>query len=86
LWRTAIIRCSKGALEKGGQVKGILAQGWRYSRKEIDDLIALSRTFGAKGLLTIQVTDQGIKSPSAKFLKDEEMQGIVATMARRSGI
>ncbi len=68
----------RNALDKGGQVKGILAPGCgSYSRKEIDDITAIARTFGAKGLLTIQVTPEGIKSPSAKYLTEQEMSSIV---------
>ncbi len=68
----------RNALDKGGQVKGILAPGCgSYSRKEIDDITTLARTFGAKGLLTIQVTPEGIKSPSAKYLTEQEMSSIV---------
>jgi len=76
----------RSSLDKGGWVKGILAPGCAsYSRKEIDDLTAMARSFGAKGLLTIQVTEDGIKSPSAKFLTDEEMNGIVSTMGAKVG-
>jgi len=76
----------RGAIEKGGKVKGVLGPGLaNYSRTEIDDLIALSKTFGAKGLLTIQVTDQGIKSPSSKFLTEEEMSSIVERMGAKVG-
>ncbi|MHB0912356.1 MAG: aspartate--tRNA ligase [Armatimonadota bacterium] len=76
----------RGALDKGGKVKGLLAPGLGgYSRKEIDDLVALARTFGAKGLLTIQITEDGIKSPSAKYLTEEEMGGIVNRMGAKVG-
>ena len=76
----------KGALEKGGHVKAILAPGCaNYSRKDIDDLTALARTFGAKGLLTIQVTEEGIKSPSAKYLTEQEMSGIVERAGAKTG-
>jgi aspartyl-tRNA synthetase len=76
----------RGALSKGGVVKGILGPGLAgYSRKEIDDLIALAKGFGAKGLLTIQVMEDGIKSPSSKFLTESEMQGIVGKMGAKVG-
>jgi len=76
----------RNALDKGGQVKGILAPGCAsYSRKEIDDITALARTFGAKGLLTIQVTAEGIKSPSAKYLTEQEMSSIVERAGAKVG-
>ena len=76
----------KNALEKGGEVKGVLAPGCAsYSRKDIDDITALARTFGAKGLLTIQVTPEGIRSPSAKYLTEQEMSGIVERAGAKVG-
>lgn len=76
----------RGALDKGGQVKGILAPGCAsYSRKDIDNLTAMARQFGAKGLLTIQVFEDSVKSPSAKFLTPEEMSGIVSKVGAKPG-
>ena len=76
----------RNALEGGGVVKAILAPGCAgYSRKDIDDITALARTFGAKGLLTIQVAEEGIKSPSAKYLTPEEMSGIVGRVGAKTG-
>ena len=76
----------RNALDKGGKVKALLGPGLAgYSRKQIDDLTALAKTFGAKGLVTIQVTEQGIKSPSAKFLTEEEMAGIVERAGAKTG-
>ena len=76
----------RNALEKGGKVKAIVAPGCAdYSRKQIDDLTALARTFGAKGLVTIQVTSEGIKSPSQKYLTEEELKGIVERAGAKTG-
>jgi aspartyl-tRNA synthetase len=76
----------RGALDSGGQVRGILAPGCaNYSRKEIDDLREIAQKFGAKGLLTIQVMEDGIKSPSAKFLTEQEMSGIVNKLGAKVG-
>ncbi len=76
----------RNALDKGGKAKTIVAPGLGgYSRKQIDDLTALAKTFGAKGLVTIQVTEEGIKSPSAKFLTEEEMAGIVERAGAKTG-
>jgi len=76
----------RNALDRGGQVKGLLGPGCGdYSRKQIDDLTALAKTFGAKGLLTIQIMEDGIKSPSAKFLTEAEMSAIVEKMGAKVG-
>jgi len=79
-------RVFRDPLDKGGRVKAIVVPGCAgYSRKQIDDLTSLAKTFGAKGLVTIQVTEEGIKSPSAKFLTDEEIAGIVERAGAKTG-
>ncbi|HUV04454.1 MAG TPA: aspartate--tRNA ligase [Armatimonadota bacterium] len=76
----------RSALDKGGQVKAILGPGLvGYSRREIDELTALAKTFGARGLVTIQVAEEGIKSPSAKYLTEAEMAGIVERAGAKTG-
>ncbi|MFA5536207.1 MAG: aspartate--tRNA ligase, partial [Bacillota bacterium] len=67
--------------KKGGQVKGIKIPGCAtYSRKEIDDLTKLVAVYGAKGLAWVALTDDGIKSPIAKFFKETELEQIVGRL------
>lgn len=69
----------QSVLAGGGQVKLIrYPQGAALSRKEIDDLTTLAKTMGAKGLAYLLVTEEGVKSPIAKFLSEEEITGLVA--------
>jgi len=57
------------ALAQGGAVKGLRVPGAAsFSRKDLDDLTALSRTFGAKGLAWVKVTADGVQSPLGKAL------------------
>ena len=52
----------------GGAVKALRIPGaGGMSRKELDDLTAEARQAGAKGLVWIKVTSDGISSPVAKF-------------------
>jgi aspartyl-tRNA synthetase len=68
----------KNAVESKGKVKGLNAKGCgNYSRKDIDDLADFAAIYGAKGLAWIIVTEDGIKSPIAKFFTDEEINAIV---------
>ncbi len=76
----------QSALGSGGQVKLIrYPQGASLSRKEIDDLTALAKAFGAKGLAYLLVTDEGVKSPIAKFLSEDEIAGLVSLAEAQPG-
>ncbi len=76
----------QSALTGGGQVKMLrYPQGASLSRKEIDDLTALAKSMGAKGLAYLLVTDEGVKSPIAKFLTEEEIAGLVALAEGQPG-
>lgn len=63
----------KNALENHGHVKGINVenQAQAYSRKKIDQLTELAKTYKAKGLAWLKVTDQGVQGPIAKFFSEE---------------
>jgi len=68
------------------QIRGIKAEGCAgYSRGQIDDLTNLAKKFGGKGLLTIALTEEGIKSPSSKFLTEAEMRSIVDKAGAKTG-
>lgn len=68
------------------QVKGICAEGCgSYSRGQIDELTELAKRFGAKGLATIALTEEGVKSPIAKFLKEEELNAIIERAKAKTG-
>lgn len=75
------------ALANKGLVKAINAEGIgaKISRKEIDSLGEYVKIYKAKGLAWINVTAEGIKSPIAKFLKEEEMNAIVERMNAKVG-
>ncbi len=61
-------RVFQSAIKSGGVVKGINAKKCsRYSRKEIDDLTALVKSWGALGLGWMNVTREGFRTPIAKF-------------------
>ncbi|MGB4070593.1 MAG: aspartate--tRNA ligase, partial [bacterium] len=74
------------AVEKGGQVKGLnLVGGLSLSRKEIDELTEYVAQFGAKGLAWIRVTEEGINSPIAKFLQEEEKEALCRLLEAQVG-
>ena len=77
----------KNALADGGSVRGITAKGAvkTYTRKEIDKLTEFVRGIGAKGLAWIRMTDDGVSSSFAKFMTEDEMQGILTKAGAEKG-
>ncbi|MEE0467841.1 MAG: aspartate--tRNA ligase [Blautia sp.] len=77
----------KDALENGGSVRGINAKGQgAMPRKKIDKLVEFAKGYGAKGLAYIAIGEDGtVKSSFAKFMKEEEMQNLIAAMKGENG-
>ena len=75
----------KDAVAGGGSVRGINAKAAGLSRKEIDALGEFVKTYGAKGLAWVNMKAEGINSPIAKFLSEEEMQDLVQAMGGETG-
>ena len=76
-----------GSLASGGSVRAINAKGLgaKLSRKEIDALGEYVKTYRAKGLAWIVKTEDGVKSPIAKFLSEEELDAILQKMQAEAG-
>ena len=76
-----------GAIEAGGTVRGINAEGeGGMPRKKIDALVEYAKTYGAKGLAYIALQADGtVKSSFAKFMKPEEMDALVKAMDGKPG-
>ena len=77
----------KGALENGGTVRGINAEGQgRMPRKKIDALVSFAKDYGAKGLAYVAIQEDGtLKSSFAKFMTEEQMAALVAAMDGKPG-
>jgi len=70
LFRDAEFQAFAQVARSGGVVKALCVPGaGALSRKEADDLVATAKTWGARGLVWIKVTDEGFQSPVAKFLE-----------------
>ncbi|MBO5489513.1 MAG: aspartate--tRNA ligase [Eubacterium sp.] len=76
-----------GAIENGGSVRGINAEGQgAMPRKKIDKLVDFAKDFGAKGLAYVCVNEDGtLKSSFAKFMTEEEMNQLVQAMDGKPG-
>lgn len=75
-------------VQNGGLVKAVVAPNAneKFSRKIISEYEEYVKTyFGAKGLAYIKLTADGITSPIAKFLSEEEMKAIIDKTQAKTG-
>lgn len=77
----------KGALENGGSVRGINAEGQgAMPRKKIDALVDFAKDFGAKGLAYLAIGEDGTyKSSFAKFMTEAQLEALVKAMNGKAG-
>lgn len=74
------------AIANGGSVRALNAKGGgSFSRKEIDALGEVVKTYKAKGLAWIVVEEGGLRSPIAKFLSEEETAKILERTKAEKG-
>lgn len=74
------------AVATGGMVVGLTVPGCaNYTRSQLDELSNLAVTFGAKGLAYIALTNDGPKSPIAKFLSESELQQLIEKSNAKTG-
>ena len=63
----------RGAIESGGAVRGLNAGRREMPRSELDGLISRAQELGAKGLVWAFREGEGWRSPTAKFLSEQEL-------------
>lgn len=76
-----------GALENGGSVRGINANGQGHMpRKRIDALVDFAKGYGAKGLAYLSINEDGTyKSSFSKFMTEDELKAIVERLEGKPG-
>ena len=73
-------------VENGGVVKGINIKGGEvFTRKDISALEEHVKTYKAKGLAWIKITEEGITSPIAKFFSEDELNSIISLCQGEKG-
>ncbi len=73
-------------LDANGLVKGFAAPGGgELSRKELDELIQVTKSRGAAGLVWMVVEADGVRSPVEKFLTEPETSRLVAALDAKAG-
>jgi aspartyl-tRNA synthetase len=76
-------RIFREAVASGGIVAGLALSGsdHTYSRRELEELEKLVKGFGAKGLVSLKLGEEGVESAISKFLSPE----LVARLRERFG-
>jgi aspartyl-tRNA synthetase len=71
---------------KGGVVAGFVAPSCgSYTRNQLDVLTDVAKKLGAGGLVWMRVTENGVETPSEKFLGKETVEAIGTSMHARPG-
>lgn len=75
------------ALAGGGAVYAINAKDCAlgYSRKDIDAVAEVAKTYGAKGLAWIVIDEKGVRSSFSKFLSENNIQSFKDRMGASPG-
>lgn len=75
-----------GALATGGSVRCVVAPGCAdYSRKKVDELTAIAKHMGGKGLAFVKVGEEGFTAGISKFISEAEREQILAKTEAKVG-
>lgn len=75
------------AVQNGGSVRAINARecGRKFSRREIDALVEVVKTYKAKGMAWIVVEENELKSSITKFFSEDEIKAILRKVEAQPG-
>jgi aspartyl-tRNA synthetase len=74
-------------LESGGQVRALNIKNSTetLSRKALDDLTEIAKTYGAKGMAWIKVQENELQSPIIKFFEKEMLDNMLKALGSEPG-
>ncbi len=74
-------------VKNNGQIKAINIKksADKLSRKVLDDLIEVAKTYGAKGMAWIKINEDGLQSPIAKFFTQEMLDSMMSKLGGETG-
>jgi aspartyl-tRNA synthetase len=75
----------RSAIDSGGVVCGLNVGRRELPRSELDGLISRAQELGAKGLVWAFREGEGWRSPTAKFLREEELRGLNERLGAEQG-
>jgi aspartyl-tRNA synthetase len=75
----------KKTISSNGIVSGLVAPGCAsFSRNQIDSLTNFVKQLGAEGLVWFKVKDEGLDSPTTKFLNEKEINQLKSTIVAKT--
>jgi aspartyl-tRNA synthetase len=81
-FRESGFKLFRTVIESGGVVKAINAKGFAgITIGQVDEMTAIAKTFGAKGLAFIKIENGEWKSPIVKFFSETEKQALQEKLA-----
>lgn len=73
-------------INKNGIITGMVAPDCGdYTRNQLDVLTDFVKKLGAGGLIWIRVKEEGLESPTVKFLSDDEQKNLIQLLEAKSG-
>jgi aspartyl-tRNA synthetase len=73
-------------VKNGGIVSGfVVPGGGNMTRNQLDNLVDLSKSLGAQGLIYLKATSDGVESPIEKYVSKEILGGITTKMGGKTG-
>jgi aspartyl-tRNA synthetase len=86
VFRESAFKMFRGALDAGGAVKAINAKGFAsLTIGQSDELTAMAKLYGAKGLAFIKVENGEWKSPIVKFFTEAEKEALRSKLLVEEG-
>src|SRR5207244_5238675 len=86
VFRSSQFKVFRSALAEGGVVKAINAKNFAgITIGQVDELTAIAKTFGAKGLAFIKVENGEWKSPIVKFFSEAEKEALRSKLKIEEG-
>ncbi len=86
VFENSTFRVFQDSIAKGGAISGLVAPGCGdYTRNQLDVLTDFIKKLGAGGLIWIRVKEEGLESPTMKFLTPEEQANLTAELGAKPG-
>ncbi|MBA3832620.1 MAG: aspartate--tRNA ligase [Chthoniobacterales bacterium] len=85
-FRASGFKVFRGVIENGGVVKAIKAKGFAgITIGQVDEMTAIAKNFGAKGIAFIKIENGEWKSPIVKFFSEAEKSALQSRLAIEEG-